>query len=210
MADSQHTTRESVCKTPHTCQLCGKQFFPKRTDRTKFCGRACGLAWSGFRTKVNHTGGRVFVRVLRRKATTWLWPQHERQCAKCGSTFVPARTGGRFQTICSDECRAIAKRDNKRPSKKARRAKERGASRADRIDPIKVFERDGWRCMICGRKTPQSARGTTDPRAPELDHIVAISLGGAHAWDNVQCACRRCNAKKGASVYGQLHLFPAG
>ncbi len=47
-----------------------------------------------------------------------------------------------------------------------------------------VFARDGWACQYCGAP------------AENLDHVVPKSRGGAHAWDNVVAACRRCNSKK--------------
>lgn len=75
------------------------------------------------------------------------------------------------------------------------------------VNPFKVFERDGWRCQICGKPTPRSRRGTLHPNAPELDHIVPISKGGPHAYANTQCACRACNIEKGdrfALGQGQL------
>ena len=70
----------------------------------------------------------------------------------------------------------------------------------------RVFKRDRWVCQICGVKTPQKLRGTQEPNAPELDHIVAIALGGDHVIENCQCACRRCNGLKGAAARGQMWL----
>jgi 5-methylcytosine-specific restriction endonuclease McrA len=47
-----------------------------------------------------------------------------------------------------------------------------------------VFARDAWMCQYCGAP------------AENLDHVVPRSKGGAHAWDNVVAACRRCNSRK--------------
>jgi len=86
------------------------------------------------------------------------------------------------------------------------RARRRGA-KFEHIDPIAVFRRDGWRCQLCGLKLKPRDRGTTKPEAPELDHIVPLAAGGDHTWSNVQCACRACNAAKGAKPLGQVN-FP--
>src|SRR5690606_31051798 len=94
----------------------------------------------------------------------------------------------------------------RRAEKAARRAVELGAQ-SDVIDPIEVFKRDGWRCYLCGCDTPRSLRGTNDPRAPELEHVVALANGGTHTWGNVRCACRACNAAKGATDAPE-HLLP--
>lgn len=56
-----------------------------------------------------------------------------------------------------------------------------------------VFERDGWVCGICGDPVSPTATG---PMKVSLDHIIPMSKGGGHTWDNVQCAHLRCNSIK--------------
>ncbi len=76
------------------------------------------------------------------------------------------------------------------------------------FDPILALDRDGWRCQICGVKTPKKLRGTFKPNAPELDHIIPLAQGGAHSPANTQCACRACNLDKSdKAVIGQRGLF---
>jgi hypothetical protein len=52
-------------------------------------------------------------------------------------------------------------------------------------------------CHLCGELVPLGLRGTTLPLAPELDHVVPLSRGGAHAKENVRLAHRKCNNLKG-------------
>lgn len=93
----------------------------------------------------------------------------------------------------------------KRAHRLKRKAKQRAVT-VETVDPIKVFDRDGWRCQLCGVKTPKAKRGTYQPTAPELDHIVPIGKGGEHSYRNTQCACRQCNAAKSDTPRGQLLL----
>lgn len=140
-------------------------------------------------------------------------------CESCQQEFQAIRRpkGGVKRKTC-DECKRIALKEQRRAYKKtengrkrkrleraARRAVERGTD-ADRIDPIDVFRRDGWRCHMCGKATPERLRGTYHPQAPELDHIVTLADGGTHTWGNVACACRACNGSKGARSMGQMGL----
>lgn len=137
-----------------------------------------------------------------------------RQCAVCSAEFI-AMGGGEFSSLkfCSKSCKNIdmrkkpGHRDAQKAAKARRRARRKGAAVCERVSPLRVFERDAWRCGICGRKTLKSKRGSTHPKAPELDHIVALANGGDHSYRNVQCACRQCNGAKGASDYGQIPLF---
>jgi len=219
----RRVVRQSVSKTLHSCIVCGIDFYPRAADRTKCCGRDCGLRWTAATAAANANGGRVFVRVnMKRKPKPIVWhdyPPKPVACRHCGVMFYKS---GFAQKCCSDECSLECKKATKKRlmqteqykktrkvHKQKRKALLRGANGADLIDPIKVFERDAWRCGICGAKTNKAMRGTYHPRAPELDHIVALANGGSHTWANVQCSCRACNGRKGASDYGQLMLFPA-
>jgi len=40
-------------------------------------------------------------------------------------------------------------------------------------------------------------KGDYEPRKASIDHIVPISQGGTHTWDNVQLMCLQCNIVKG-------------
>lgn len=49
-----------------------------------------------------------------------------------------------------------------------------------------IYNRDGYRCCKCGRKTDDL----------EIDHIMPISKGGKTHPDNLQTLCKRCNMEK--------------
>lgn len=125
-----------------------------------------------------------------------------RPCQECGVVFAP-EYGDKRSIYCSLAC---SSKNARRRRHKKERARIRGAP-VEMVDPIKVFERDGWRCRICRVSTPRSLRGSCDDRAPELDHVLPLSLGGAHSYMNTQCACRRCNADKSNTPPDQPGLF---
>ena len=122
-------------------------------------------------------------------------------CAECSKQFT---TSKQTKVLC-DKCRdrKHGPRDHGKPEK---RAKLKGVPYVYGIKPASVFERDHWRCQLCGCKTPQRLRGKNQPTSPEVDHITPLSRGGGHTWNNVQCACRKCNIEKRATVRGQLRL----
>lgn len=112
-------------------------------------------------------------------------------CKCCKVEFKPI---GR-SIYCSLKCsRKYAKRifRAKYGNNHRKRARAFGVH-YESINKQKVFDRDGWRCQICGANTPKSRMGTYKLNAPELDHRVPMSKGGDHIWSNVQCACRDCN-----------------
>lgn len=130
-------------------------------------------------------------------------------CAVCGKRFEFVHKQGRVPLYCSDRCSTWSPsgRRSKAKTRKAGKMLRRGVT-VERFHEFEVFDRDGWRCQICGVSTPRSRRGTRHANAPELDHVVPVSAGGEHSRANTQCACRRCNAAKGAGrPVGQLGLF---
>jgi len=61
-----------------------------------------------------------------------------------------------------------------------------------------IFARDNNQCQYCGRKHPTSELS--------LDHVLPRSQGGQSTWDNIVCACVRCNVRKGGRTPKQAHM----
>jgi 5-methylcytosine-specific restriction endonuclease McrA len=178
-----------VCPLPYRkCRHCGVEFYHRGSVRTGFCGDKCRKGAARF----------SYERALR-KAN----PLIERRCVECGVNFD---TSYSRSVCCSRRCqrRRIRKLH---PREKNHRARARRLNvEYEYVNPFKVFSRDRWRCQLCGMRTPKKLRGTTLPGAPELDHIVPLSVGGSHTYSNVQCACRKCNNEKASRIIGQLRL----
>lgn len=121
-------------------------------------------------------------------------------CKECGKSFLPNTHQRKY---CSAAC---LKKKQRAVAKRKARALLRLA-RVESVNPVTVFQRDKWRCQLCGVKTPRRLRGSYEPDAPEMDHVVPLSLGGEHSYRNTQCACRSCNGKKSNTPLGQLRLF---
>jgi hypothetical protein len=58
-----------------------------------------------------------------------------------------------------------------------------------------IHTRDGNKCAYCG-----STRQLT------IDHIIPASRGGKHTWENLVCACVKCNTKKGAKTPEEANM----
>lgn len=58
-----------------------------------------------------------------------------------------------------------------------------------------LLERDGYTCNACGKLTTKEDLrwGHFGPDYPTLDHIVRLSDGGSHTFDNAQVLCAYCN-----------------
>ena len=223
--------RSAIAVACHGCGITAKRKV-KKDDAGRYCSRKCNTdtmarvaaerkalerirsAWEWKQSP------RVAdeVAALRRIARYVERPRKRMaECRECARPMIWTIKAGGCQRVC-DGCQLAkrkaarkawlasdAGRRMRRRHKSARRAVERGLA-ADKIDPIAVFERDKWTCQLCGKRTPRRLRGKVDADAPELDHIIALAIGGTHTWGNVQCACRACNAAKGATAVGQLGL----
>ena len=61
-----------------------------------------------------------------------------------------------------------------------------------------IFARDKNRCQYCGKRQRTSELS--------LDHIIPKSMGGKSVWENVVCACAKCNVKKGGRTPRQAAM----
>lgn len=128
-----------------------------------------------------------------------------RVCVQCGKLFS---IDSAFNTkTCSDECRRKWKnksRDNRIP-------KEQIVDTDITLD--RLFKRDNGICWICGKQSTlddwqyskNGKRYPGDNRA-EIDHVIPVSRGGLHSWDNVRIAHHKCNHNKGDSIYPYVPL----
>jgi hypothetical protein len=90
-------------------------------------------------------------------------------CAGCGGSFVALGLQHRY---CSPVCgKRVWRRNGDRGDASARRrARKKGAFVA-RVVRMKIYERDGWRCQLCGKAVRRKAQ-VPHSLAPVLDHIV--------------------------------------
>lgn len=81
----------------------------------------------------------------------------------------------------------------------AKRRAQMMAVQFEEIDPIVVFERDGWVCGICDGPIDKALR-RPDLLSKSIDHIRPLSKGGSHTYDNVQASHLCCNVSKNAKL----------
>lgn len=225
-AERAGTSRMRTFTCEHCWQLISRPVRRSR-DSGKFCSRSCGFSRLTMislekkaieRIYLNHKKNETkHIDIVANEVASLVRIKRNiinrtRKCDWCGVSFIQPRP---YVRKCSSDCHTKAliygKRrsrntESARAARSMRKAMHRGARGFDKIDPIAVFERDDWKCHLCGILTLKDKRGTIHDRAPELEHIVAIANGGTHTWGNVACSCRKCNGKKGASDVGQLNL----
>jgi len=61
-----------------------------------------------------------------------------------------------------------------------------------------LFARDRNLCQYCGRHFATSELS--------IDHVIPRAQGGGDTWENLVCACVRCNARKGGRTPDQAHM----
>ena len=90
---------------------------------------------------------------------------------------------------------AYAQRDPERYREKGNvqnhvnRAKAAGIATIERVSYAEVIRRGNGLCGICKEAVAAGEES--------LDHIIPLSKGGEHVYENCQLAHRRCNSSKG-------------
>ena len=207
------------------CCRCLASFASRSNSNNLFCSRGCAFAFAGeagitnvgfakVRSKTfsiawcscgemafNNTKCKACDAAQRKaerivNSNPWYFKKQGRKrgvCLDCGRASGTHESG--YAKRWCDNCYRARHREAVWMEKHYRRAQEHGVKR-ERIDRREVCARYGWTCGICGLKTNQALLGTSEPNAPTVDHIVPMSKGGSHTYDNVQCACHLCNSLK--------------
>lgn len=105
--------------------------------------------------------------------------------------------------VCSAECKKEKKRILKRKysthGNHRHRAKKYGCAYESGITLHKLIKKKGLTCAICGKECNLDDNKWGEhfgPTYPSIDHIIPMSKGGGHTWNNVQVACMMCNSIK--------------
>lgn len=110
-------------------------------------------------------------------------------CSECGEPTMHPK-------YCSVQC-------NWRAQRRIKRARKRKV--ADEVVELEqVASRDRWVCQLCGKRV---CRQAVYHRQATLDHIIPMSRGGRHSYQNCQLTHFDCNSKKHNKVGGQQRLF---
>lgn len=171
--------REAVDPKPlsvRLCKECADQFMAKRSN-AEFCSQRCVNRWND-RNNPTRCSEAGCDRGVRAKG---LCAMHWRRAA---------RADGRESTPAWD--------DRRRANYHKRRALKALAPAED-VRPAEVYERDGWVCGLCSALVDPSLL-YPDPLSASLDHVVPLSRGGHHTYENTQLAHLSCNVQKGADI----------
>lgn len=108
----------------------------------------------------------------------------------CADCEVPS-IRGRGITLCP-RCRLARKVRRQKQRAKTKRLQRSGG---DPITVQAVCERDGWICHLCSDPIPEKAsEGWAND--PTIDHLIPVSKGGLHRWNNVKAAHHHCNSER--------------
>lgn len=138
-------------------------------------------------------------------------------CPECGSSFcyrsycilegVPEDNISKI-TYCSKICSKKAFRKRTDRGRHIIRARRKGCEIEKGITLHKLLSKNGLSCAICGELCDLNDRSYgngSGPKYPSIDHIIPLSKGGGHTWNNVQVAHIECNWKKGDQLKEDQH-----
>lgn len=120
-------------------------------------------------------------------------------CVNCGKLFIGDTK------YCSSRC-LNRKYEGKKEKQRLQRAKQNGEiDKTITLD--KLIERDNNICKICNKMCDKQDYEIKDgvfyvgSNYPSIDHIIPLSKGGTHTWNNVQLAHMYCNSIKSNKLF---------
>ena len=177
-----------------TCLQCGSTI-SQGFGRTEFCSYKCVNRWNNKQSD-------------------------ERVCIICGKEFQWTNNSKTCSDECGEEHAYQSKKqwnDEQRETNPNYQRLRAGAQRrrrslilntqVEQFKDIDIYERDGWKCGLCGKSVNQKLK-YPDKKSATIDHIIPLSVGGTHEARNIQLAHLQCNRCKGnRPANDQLILF---
>ena len=159
--------------SPRICKACGMQFLAAKKSKKKFCGSKCPA-----------------------QSVTY-------NCIVCNAEVTRPRVFG-YGKYCTFTCRRedIGEAAELLPNglpKPINAKRQYYTKDGDLIDKYDVFEFYDWICIVCDERIDKELCWP-DQYSATLDHVVPLSRGGTHTWDNVAPAHLLCNHTKNDGV----------
>lgn len=109
-------------------------------------------------------------------------------CADCKAELTWVVGPSKPRRRCA-ECARLCAKQRKYAARRLQR--RNGGRREERIQHerrkrLRIYERDGWVCHLCGTATIPGLAGTRASLAPTLDHLVTVTMCKALGWTNAQ------------------------
>ena len=142
------------------------------------------------------------------------------RCKHCDRPFPPRHQRGRPQLHCSDECRLAHRKatggaalaswqyhqtPNGREVRRQHKRRRHGNSSAPvapTFNRLAIYDRDDWRCQLCGVRVKDSGSAAMESATIRL--LVPAQAGGLYAPENCETSCRQCCGRAGALVARSL------
>ena len=157
-------------KRKFNCIVCNVEY-ESQSNRSKFCSYKCRYAY-----QVEHQ------------------PVYDKRCIECGKHYSTTRMKSKY---CSKKC---CKTFNYRVNETRRREQLRKNGKIDwDISIERLMKRDKNLCYLCGDKVNINL-DYNDDYYPNIEHVIPVSKGGTHTWDNVKLSHRICNMEKSDKV----------
>jgi 5-methylcytosine-specific restriction endonuclease McrA len=175
------------------CAWCGKEYEKHIGDGgNKYCSDKC------FHEALKDKSLRRYSDICSNN-----YESRKVKCKWCGKEFNTQYK--KSHVFCSIECKGKWKRHwGLRRFKVLRKA---GVIVDKDITLRKVIIKYNKKCNICGKEINENdyvldinSVFRCGKNYPTIDHIIPISKGGLHEWNNIQLAHMGCNASKGDSM----------
>lgn len=125
-----------------------------------------------------------------------------RECVECGEMFY--NPSPKVLT-CSTEC---SRKRSRRISRTIYKGRINDSNLVDiNITLTKLYKRYEGMCYLCGIQCDWNDKVITDKghtivgkSYPSIEHVIPLSKGGKHSWNNVKLACMECNTLKSDKI----------
>lgn len=208
------------------CRKCGSIFYHTHKDQ-KYCSNICATnAQKGKRNSSRQQRIACMCRFCGSIVLRTEYESHGKECfcdgecylqfRKLFSTMVRASFSVKSDQSCEfcgkgivGDLKAKRKFCSKRcvqsAAKQVRKMRKKVNGPIELISVDLLAEQHQWVCCGCKCVCTKS-NGNSNPYDATIDHIIPVSKGGTHTWDNVQLMCRSCNNAKSDTLLNGAQL----
>lgn len=129
----------------------------------------------------------------------------QEKCRSCDNKWVSEWDKANAEAVKKKQADWYKNNPDKVHAKRTKRRLLKSEAYVEHVEISVLRERDGDNCIVC-KEPIDFSLSNRDPMMVSLEHVVPLSKGGTHSYDNTALSHLRCNMSKGVKLLHELEV----
>lgn len=129
----------------------------------------------------------------------------QEKCRSCDNKWVSEWDKANAEAVKKKQADWYKNNPDKAHANRTKRRLLKSEAYVEHVEISVLRERDGDNCIVC-KELIDFSLSNRDPMMVSLEHVIPLSKGGEHSYNNTALSHLRCNLSKGVKLLHELEV----